>query len=528
MASQKPTAPPIGILVMLSVALIAGPNLLAHPQGQAPSQPPAGPSGGVAGSEPKFRLIRAVAGTKGHEDAGGFVIEDPRTVFNTAADQKVIVYFEWEGDLGAHHFEGFWKNPEGKIVVMSDFSYIAKQRRFGAYWTLTISEGILTGLWALEAHVDGEVAGVETFQIVSGPPTAQPAVKNLPSRAEIYKRSLASTLDVQRLSSTGEVLGTGSAFVVSDTAILTAYDVIDCATSIRVVTPDGKPAVLAGILAADRREDWVLLKVTPLGIPPMPLAKPDSWAVGDEYYSLDVSPAGGRTLVEGNITGMNDFPEFGKRTHLSLSVGRASSGSPVLNEAGEVIGIMTFGSLLPGVASIESNASVAYPMNLAGQDSPTRLNEVLAIPISAVRIPDAATPATDLASFARGGGLIAPLSPHSRLVDTGTLAKEIKRQGPVPHTEGEKFDYSRAGGQVMVFLWLNPTEKIRSQLVFRIYDMNNRLTAQTKASKLSLDPNKRVNISGALDVRALEEGTYRVDVFVGDDVIWRTFFRLAS
>ena len=44
----------------------------------------------------KFRLVRSISGSKGHEQAGRYVIDDPRTVFKVPDDQKVLVYAEWE------------------------------------------------------------------------------------------------------------------------------------------------------------------------------------------------------------------------------------------------------------------------------------------------------------------------------------------------------------------------------------------------------------------------------------------------
>src|SRR5262249_35171870 len=87
--------------------------------------PPAKPvaSGSV------FKVVRSVSGAAGHEDSGRFVMEDPRSVFTPGKDAKVIVSFEWEGPLGPHHFEGLWKGPEGKIMLISDFRYEAKGPR---------------------------------------------------------------------------------------------------------------------------------------------------------------------------------------------------------------------------------------------------------------------------------------------------------------------------------------------------------------------------------------------------------------
>ena len=95
-------------------------------------------------------------------------MEDPRTIFYLPEDRQVIVYAEWDGPLGKHHIEGFWKSPAGKTAALTDFDYDAKLNRFGAYFTLSLNDGMDLGAWSLEAHVDGEVAGTHSFQILAG------------------------------------------------------------------------------------------------------------------------------------------------------------------------------------------------------------------------------------------------------------------------------------------------------------------------------------------------------------------------
>lgn len=98
-------------------------------------------------------------------------MDDPRSVFVVGKDAKVTVYFEWEGPLGPHHFEGLWKSPEGKIVLISDFRYAAKTPRYSGYWSMLLSEATPSGEWNLEARIDGEPAGSHSF-VISGSATA--------------------------------------------------------------------------------------------------------------------------------------------------------------------------------------------------------------------------------------------------------------------------------------------------------------------------------------------------------------------
>ena len=66
-------------------------------------------------------------------------------MFIAGKDAKVTVYFEWEGRTGPHHFEGLWKSPEGKIVLISDFRYEAKTAQFSGYWSMLLSEATPSG-----------------------------------------------------------------------------------------------------------------------------------------------------------------------------------------------------------------------------------------------------------------------------------------------------------------------------------------------------------------------------------------------
>ncbi len=137
----------------------------AHAQVPTQSAPA---SGGVQPQAESFQYIRSISGSKGAPENGKFGMQDPRTIFYVPDDHQVIVYMEWEEPIGNHHIEAFWKNPDGKVVTLSDFSYDAKDKRFGAFWTLALSETMQPGTWTLEAHVDGQLAGSHSFEILSG------------------------------------------------------------------------------------------------------------------------------------------------------------------------------------------------------------------------------------------------------------------------------------------------------------------------------------------------------------------------
>jgi hypothetical protein len=111
-------------------------------------------------------MIRSVVGAKGEQRNGSFVMTEPRSVFYIPEDREVIVYFEWEGPKGNHRCEGMVKRPSGQFATMTSFEY-ATQPRFAGYWKMPLSDSTPTGNWIFESHVDGELAGQATFQVVS-------------------------------------------------------------------------------------------------------------------------------------------------------------------------------------------------------------------------------------------------------------------------------------------------------------------------------------------------------------------------
>ena len=495
---------------------------------QQPSvQPPQ--AGGVAAAEPKFRLIRSVSGTKGSQRGSQYVIEDPRTVFYLPEDKQIIVYFEWEGPLGPHHLEGFWKDPEGKVVVISDFNYESKQKRFAGFWTLLLSEAMSPGVWALEAHVDGEVAGTHNFQIAVAPRPA-PAAPSRPllGPTEIYKLAVPAMVSIERLDAQHRRLGLGSGFFLENDLIATSFENIQGASYLRLVLANGASLDFDSVLAWNRREDWALLR---LGTPvsnSLAAAKPNSWEVGDRCFSLDSPQQGGRTIVDGDITGTHKFSEVGDRLNLNVTLSRMASGSPLLNEYGELIGIIVSSSLVPDLGSLTvfgEGGFQGYPGNLLGGGATLGFGPQLAVPISAIQIPKPETATTTLADLAKSGQFAESLVRNDNLLQ-GTVAKSVRRAGPQWEAVEQKFEFSRKDAQVSVLITWHAETKLKSTAILKIYNIDNRLVGTGRALKLNLSKGQLAYSTWTVDVGQLPTGTYRIDLVLGSDPVWRTFFRL--
>lgn len=213
----------LGLIVAVSFVLLSH----APASGQEPKPSPSASQttgGGGRAAEPSFRVVRSVSGTKVLEQGGRYAVEDPRTVFYAPADKQIIVYFTWEGPAGAHHFEGLWKNPTGKIAMTSDFDYQPDQPRFGGYFKMLLGDAPATGVWTLEARIDGESAGTHSFQI-----TMAPRPDDLPSTSarrflnptEIYNRAAAASVLIENFNQRTARRNVGSGFFIGPGRLLT-------------------------------------------------------------------------------------------------------------------------------------------------------------------------------------------------------------------------------------------------------------------------------------------------------------------
>jgi S1-C subfamily serine protease len=512
---------PVGVALALAFMLIMARMASSQDNRTAPAQ-----AGGVTAGEATFRLARSISGSKGSQQNSRFVMEDPRTVFYLPEDKQVIVYFEWDGPLGQHHLEGFWKDPGGKVRSISDFNYEAKQNRFAGYWTLPLNDAMEPGIWALEAHIDGQVAGSHNFEIVVAPRPVLPPPRALLGPSEVYKLALPAILSIEKLNAEHKRTGLGSGFIFEKQWVLTTFEIIEGASSVRAILPNGGDLNFEGLVAWSRRQDWAILRMPAPADSTLSAAKPGTWQVGDRCFSFDAPEAGGRVIRDGAVTGANQLPNVGERLNVNFNFSPRASGSPVINEFGEVIGVLSYYSLVPGLSSLDvlrQDHVFSYPGNLFQMSADSQF----AVPISTVQIPSLNRLVTTFADLMKSGQFMAKLVRSENILQ-GTIAKSIRRQDSALDAVDSKFEYQRKDGQISVLITWAVKTKIKSTAALLLYDIDNELLGTAAPSKLKLNKGALGYSSWTLDVSRLHAGLYRVDLVLGPDAIWRSFFRLAE
>jgi S1-C subfamily serine protease len=506
---MKINAPLILLAVVLSLAATQDPN-----------QKPSG-GGGAAAAEPSFRVVRSVSGSKLLEQGGPRGIADPRTVFYAAADKEIIVYFTWEGPPGSHHFEGLWKNPSGKVAMTSEFDYQPPQTRFGAYFKMLLGDSPVTGVWTLEARIDGETAGSHTFQITSTPRPEglESSIRRMLNPSDIYNRASAASVLIENINAKGMRRNVGTGFFIAPGKVLTAFQVIDDASKVRVVSPGGKTIEVSEVLAVNRRQDWIVLKVPVENMPLLDRAQGNSWGVGDRSYFLDAPTEGNRVLVETSVIGKQSLEPAGERLNIGDTANRRAMGSPLLNEYGEVIGLIG-GGLLPGSAFIED---VAFGARSNSLGSPSRGS--FAVPINLVNEAGSGTTIEGLAS----AGQFTPALSTTQSVLSGTMARALNTKTDPPQAIDERVEFSKQNPKGVVFITWLPKEKRKGQPSLRFYDLDNHLLSEfLNKKKITVTPNKLSYSLWDIDVGQLKPGIYRFDVLLDGDFVWRAFFRIVK
>jgi S1-C subfamily serine protease len=465
-------------------------------------------------------MLRAVSGTKGVEREGRFIIEDPRTVFHPSEDRKVIVEFEWAGPIGLHKFEGLWKDPSGKVTVVSDYQFDAQKSEFAGYWTMLIDESATTGVWTLEARIDGETAGSFSFEIVAGAGTTPVTPTRAPlTAAEIYNQATAGTVFVEKFDSSGKQIERTSGFLIGPGRVLTTFGNIDGASALRIYGPNGKGIPTSQVLGWDRLQDWAVLRVDAEAMPSLKLAAVKSWYVGEHCYSFGLSSAGGRVINQCTIVGHESEPIGGERLNLSTPFDLSSIGSPVLNEFGEVIGVLAASSV-PGSHNASGGSTIPP---IAGSLAQPPMASVL--PVELVRIPALeAIPAT-LADLMAKGEFMPPLQRQDQ-VGFGAFALGIDRKNGPGWPRDVRDQFSHGDAQMIVFINWDPKIKTSGIATLKFYSLENKQLGETRPLKVNIRPGNFTSSYWTVSIAEFPIGSYRADVCLGDAPVWRQFFRV--
>lgn len=141
----------------------------------------------------------------------------------------------------------------------------------------------------------------------------------------------------------GKLKGIGTGFFVKEEGILvTNYHVIAGGVRAEAKLSSGEVVSIEGILSEDREGDLILLSLEVKGRSFPVLKLTDTKIEAGQPVVVIGSPFGLEgTVSNGIISAVRDIPKLGKILQITAPISKGSSGSPVLNMKGELVGIAT-------------------------------------------------------------------------------------------------------------------------------------------------------------------------------------------
>ena len=201
-----------------------------------------------------------------------------------------------------------------------------------------------------------------TMLVLIGLTSVDAAAQSAPPRKDIpsiAKAANGSIVSIVMSDKDGKPIAQGTGFLVTKGGlIITNYHVIAEGSSALVKLPDGAFYVVDGVLTFDKERDIAVIKAHGQDFPTLTLGNSDRVQVGDEVVAIGNPLSLESTVSNGIVSGIRTDEELGGRLlQTTAPISPGSSGGPLFNMAGQVIGITTM--YLKG----GENLNFAIPIN---------------------------------------------------------------------------------------------------------------------------------------------------------------------
>jgi putative serine protease PepD len=241
--------------------------------------------------------------------------------------------------------------------------------------TIALVAGLLAG------SLGGAVAYVaatanETPVVLGAGGGAPPAPRTPGSLADLVPQVMPSVVTVTAPTGQGESLGSG--FIIAESGyVLTNEHVVFGApdTAVTVTLSDGT-SMAAAVVGRDPESDLAVLKVPRSGLAPVFLGDSDGVAVGDGVFAIGTPLALPGTVTAGVVSALDRTIEardvggvhrYYAAIQTDAAVNRGSSGGPLFDYAGRVIGVNSVIKSLVEDGRAAGNIGIAFaiPINQA-------------------------------------------------------------------------------------------------------------------------------------------------------------------
>lgn len=132
----------------------------------------------------------------------------------------------------------------------------------------------------------------------------------------------------------------GSGFAIGENCIVTNAHVIENVHSITLTSYEGDKYT-ASLLGIDEDKDIALLVIKDASFPYLKMANLSTVKIGDDIYAIGAPKGMAYTLTKGTVSAKERIVENESFIQIDAAINEGNSGGPLLNDAGEVLGMNT-------------------------------------------------------------------------------------------------------------------------------------------------------------------------------------------
>ena len=223
-------------------------------------------------------------------------------------------------------------------------------------------------------HMAAFLLLVASMSAQNAPSTNKGRHKNA---AAIAKVANGAVVSIVMSDKEGHPIAQGSGFLISkDGRVVTNYHVIKSGRSAVIKLPDGASFPVEGVLVSDKHRDVAIIKARGSNFRTLVLGDSDRLQVGEGVVAIGNPLSLESTVSNGIVSGIRTVEEEGgKFLQITAPISPGSSGGPLFNMVGEVVGITT-SHLVGG-----ENLNFAIPINdVKDHTLLDRLSEARAFP----------------------------------------------------------------------------------------------------------------------------------------------------
>jgi serine protease Do len=192
------------------------------------------------------------------------------------------------------------------------------------------------------------------------------------SIADIAERATPSVVSIR----SGNSLGSG--FVVRDDGwIATNLHVIVDAAELEVVTADGSEFSVVEVLALDFKRDLALIRIDKTGLPEVSFGDSEGVRPGDPVVAIGHPLGLEDTVSNGLISAVREVDPTLTLLQISAPIAPGSSGGPLIDHHGSVIGIAT--AISTEGQNLNFGVPTRYLKELMGNVDPVSWSEFVAM-----------------------------------------------------------------------------------------------------------------------------------------------------